>query len=121
LGLGLLFGGCAATAVGVGSTAVPGRYVYITGELQATYSDTMEQIWPRTLAALQALRLTVDGKDLDATGGEITGRRADGTPFKVRLKPVGQRSTTVGVRVGTPGCRALAEYVHRAVQQQRQG
>ena len=81
----------------------------------------IEQLWPKTLDAMQDLHLTVDGKYLDATGGEIEGRRADGTPVKVRLKPAGKHSTTIGVQVGTPGSRELAEYFHRAIQNQLGG
>ena len=123
IGLGLcsILGGCATTTVGVGSSAVPGKYVYFTGELRATYSQPIAQMWPKTLSAMQELRLTVDTKYLDATGGEVEARRADGTPVKVRVVPTGQHSTTIGVRVGTPGSREQAEYFHRAIQQQLQG
>jgi hypothetical protein len=102
----------------VGTGAVPGKYAYLTGELRATYSQPIGQMWPKTLSAMQELRLTVDTKHLDTTGGEVEARRADGTPVKVRVIPAGQYSTTIGVRVGTPGSREQAEYFHRAIQQQ---
>lgn len=117
-GMVLWLGGCVNTTVGMGSTAVPGKYVYLTGELQATYSLPLEQMWPTTLSAMNHLRLTLDGQYRDSTEGELEGRRADGTPFKVRLKPVGQHSTTIGIRVGFPGNREQAEFFHRAIQLQ---
>ena len=110
--------GCATTMVGVGPGAVPGTYVYLTGELQGTYNTPMLTLWPKALAAMQDLRLTVDIKLMDALGGEIEARRADGTSVRVRLKTVGDRSTILGVRVGFIGDREKAEYVHRAIQEQ---
>jgi excisionase family DNA binding protein len=112
----MILHGCATTTVGVGASAVPGTYFYLTGELQATYSAPIEQLWPKTLEAMRKLRLTIDGQYLDATSGEIEGRRADGTPVKVRVKPAGKHSTTIGVQIGTPGSRTLAQFFHRAIQ-----
>jgi hypothetical protein len=121
VGVLIMIGGCAATTVGVGASAVPGKYVYITGELQATYGIPIDQLWPKTLAVLQELRLTVDATHRDTQSGEIEARRADGTPVQVRLKAVGEHSTTLGIRVGTLGNREHAEYVHRTLQAQLAG
>ncbi len=118
IGLGVLAicGGCVAAAVGVGAGAGVGTYSYIKGELKATYSKPLEDVWPQALAAMQDLKLTVDRKQMDALGGEIEARRADGTAVKVHLKPAGERSTIVGVRVGLLGSRDKSERIHRAIQ-----
>lgn len=117
-GVYLLCAGCTATTVGIGPTAVPGKYNYLTGTLQGTYSAPISRMWPMTQTTMQELRLTVDGRYLDEERGELQGRRADGTPITISLAPVGTHSTTIKVRVGTPGSRELAQYVHRAIQQQ---
>jgi hypothetical protein len=111
LGLSVLalYSGCATST---------GAFAYIQGELQTTYSIPIAQIWPKTLAAMHELKLTVDRQLLDHLGGEIDARRVDGTPVKVRLKPAGDHSTTVGVRVGTMGNRQHAERVHQIIQKQ---
>ncbi len=106
-------GGCAALVVGAGAGA--GGYSYIKGELKHTYSMPVKTLWPHTLATVNSLDLTVKEKYVDALGGKIEARRNDGTPVKVRLKPAGDGSTTVGVRVGTFGSRSRSEQVHSAI------
>ena len=113
--------GCVVAAVGAGAGAGVGTYAYIKGELQATYSTPIEQSWPKTLEAMQDLKLTIDRKQMDALGGMIEARRADGTPVKVQLKPAGAYSTTIGVRVGTIGSKSKAEIIHRAIQRRIEG
>jgi hypothetical protein len=107
-----LCGGCAVARTGADT------YAYIQGELQATYSVPIEQIWPKTLAALAELKLTVDRQLLDHIGGEIDARRVDGTVIKVRLKSAGEHSTTIGVRVGAFGNRDHAERIHDIIKKQ---
>jgi hypothetical protein len=120
-GLSLLVtsSGCVATGVGTGGGAGVGTYNYATGELRVLYSVPIDKLWPRILAAMQDLQLTVDSKFMDALGGEIEARRNDGTPVRVQLKPTGSNSTTVDVRVGSPiGSKEKAERVHSTIQQQ---
>jgi hypothetical protein len=107
-----LCSGCAAARAGAGA------YDYIQGELQVTYSVPIEQIWPKTLAAMAELKLTVDRQLLDHIGGEIDARRVDGTVIKIRLKSAGDYSTTVGVRVGAFGNREHAERIHDIIKKQ---
>jgi Protein of unknown function (DUF3568) len=116
-------GGCVAAAVGAaaGAGAGVGTYSYIKGELEATYSVPIEEVWPHTVAALEGLQLHIDNKQMDSLGGRVEARRADGTPVMVRLKPVGERSTTVGVRVGTFGSQKKSQRIHDAIQKQLSG
>ena len=117
LSLLVIYSGCVATAVGTGGGAGVGTYHYATGELRVLYSVPIEKMWPRVLAALQDLQLTVDSKFMDALGGEIEARRDDGTPVRVQLKPAGRNSTTVDVRVGTFGSKEKSERIHYTIQQ----
>jgi hypothetical protein len=117
LSLLVIYSGCVATAVGTGGGAGVGTYNYATGELRVLYSVPIEKMWPRVLAALQDLQLTVDSKFMDALGGEIEARRDDGTPVRVQLKPAGRNSTTVDVRVGTFGSKEKSERIHYTIQQ----
>lgn len=121
LSLLVLCSGCVAAAVGAGVGAGVGTYAYIKGELKATYSTPLSQIWPKTLEAMQDLQLTVDLKQMDALGGKIDARRADGTKVKVRLKPVSEYSTSISVRVGTFGSKEKSELIHRAIQKRLGG
>lgn len=123
--LGVLVGcsGCVAATVGAaaGAGAGVGTYSYLKGELEATYSVPIEEIWPHSVAALETLQLHIDNKHMDSLGGRIEARRADGTPVQVRLKPVGQRSTEIGIRVGTFGSREQSERIHNTIQKQLGG
>ena len=123
VGLSLLVicAGCVAVAVGAGAGAGVGTYAYIKGELRATYDTPIDQSWPKTLAAMQDLKLTIDRQQMDALGGIIEGRRADGTPVKVQLKPAGEHSTTISVRVGIIGSKSKSEIIHRAIQRRVEG
>lgn len=118
--LSLLVGGCVTANIGAGSGngAGAGSYSYITGEMQATYSMPIEELWSHTVTAMEGLRLYIDSKYMDSLGARIDARRADGTPVKVQLKPAGERSTTVDVRVGTFGSREKSERIHTAIQKQ---
>ena len=111
--------GCVATGIGTGGGAGIGTYNYATGELRVLYSAPLEKMWPKVLAALQDLQLTIDSKNMDSLGGEIEGRRNDGTPVKVWLKPAGNHSTTIDVRVGPfgLGSKEKSERIHYVIQQ----
>lgn len=121
LGLSLLalYAGCVTTGIGTGGGAGVGTYNYATGELSVLYSVPIEKMWPKVLAALQDLQLTIDSKHMDALGGEIEARRNDGTSVKVWLKPAGDNSTTIDVRVGPfgLGSKEKSERIHSAIQQ----
>jgi hypothetical protein len=90
----------------------------MSGELKATYGITLDQAWPATLAAMDSLKLDVESKNMDALGGLIKAKRADGTPVKISLKPLGESSTDIGVRIGTMGSKEKSERVHDAIRQQ---
>ncbi len=110
--------GCVAAALVTGAGAGAGTYSYIKGELQTTYSEPIQKIWPKTLAAIESLKLTVDTKQMDALGGTIEAHRVDGTAVKLRLTPAGDQSTTIAVRVGTFGNKKQSERIHSAIRKQ---
>ena len=117
-GLVIFGSGCIAAAVVAGAGAGAGTYSYIKGELQATYPGSLQKVWPKTLAAVESLKLHVDTKQMDALGGTIQAKRADGTEVKIQLKPAGDQSTTVGVRVGIFGDKAQSERIHGAIRRE---
>ncbi len=119
LSLLVICSGCVAATIGVGAGAGAGvgTYSYIKGELKATYSIHIEQAWPSTLAALESLQLAVNGQHMDSLGGKISAQRSAGTAVKVRLTPVGERSTSIAVRVGF-GSKAKSQRIHNAISKQ---
>ena len=110
--------GCVSTAVGGGTTATTGTYSYFTRELSVIYGLPLADVWPRALAAVESLQLHIDRQMIDGLGGDIESRRADGTKVRVCLKPSGDHSTSVSVRVGGMGDREQSERVQRAIRQQ---
>jgi hypothetical protein len=110
--------GCVTTAVGGGPNVTAGTYSYLTRELEVIYGIPLADVWPRALAGVESLQLHIDRQMIDGLGGEIQARRADGTRVWVYLKPSGDHSTSVSVRVGDLGNRELSERVQRAIRQQ---
>lgn len=115
LGLITLCSGCVAAALVVGAGGGAGTYSYIKGELQATYNQPIQKVWPKTVAAVESLKLTVHSKKMDGLGGTIEAQRADGTAVKVQLSAAGDQSTIIGVRIGLFGNKKQSEQVHGAI------
>ena len=120
LGMSLLAStsGCVTTAVGGGANAAAGTYSYLTRNLEVLYGIPLADVWPRALAAVESLQLHIDKQHIDGLGGDIQARRPDGTKIRVCLKPIGDHSTSVKVRVGTLGDRDMSERVQRTIRQQ---
>jgi hypothetical protein len=110
--------GCVTTAVGGGPNAAVGSYSYLSRNLEVIYGIPLADIWPRALAAIESLQLHIDQQHIDGLGGDIQARRPDGTKVRVCLKPIGDHSTSVKVRVGVLGDRDMSERVQRTIRQQ---
>ena len=120
LGMSLLasVSGCVTTAVGGGPNVTAGTYSYLTRELEVIYGIPLADVWPRALAAVESLQLHIDVQRIYGLGGEIQARRAYGTKVRVYLKPSGNHSTSISVRVGDLGDRELSERVQRTIREQ---
>jgi hypothetical protein len=120
LGVGLLvsLSGCVTTTVGGGPSATVGTYSYLARDLEVIYGMPMPDVWGRALAAVESLQLQIDRQHIDGLGGNIEARRADGTRVSVHLKPSGNHSTSVSVRVGNWGDREQSERVQRTIREQ---
>ncbi len=120
LGLGLLviLSGCVATTVGGGLSATVGTYSYFARTLEVVYGMSLHNVWPKALAAVESLNLQIDRQQIDGLGGNIEARRADSTRIQVALKPSGDHSTSISVRVGEWGDREQSERIQRTIRQQ---
>ena len=120
LGMSLLasVSGCVTTGVGGGPNVTAGTYSYLTRELEVIYGIPLADVWPRALAAIESLQLHIDVQRIDGLGGEIQAHRPDGTKVQVYLKPTGDHSTSVSVRIGFWGDREMSERVQRNIRQQ---
>lgn len=81
-------GGCVPATIGSGDGAGVGVFSYITRDVQATYHVNMETVWPAVRQAVEQLDLTVESEQIDALGGVLAVKRADGTDVNIGLKPL---------------------------------
>ncbi len=107
--------GCVPTTIGSGEESGVGAFSYITRDVQATYNVKMDLAWPATLRAMEQLSLTVESENMDALGGALAVKRADGTDVKIRLKSIGGYSTKISVRVGVMGSKNKSVLIHDAI------
>jgi hypothetical protein len=99
-----------AGAVAAGAAA--GTYFFVKGNLTRNYEAPVERVWKATLQSVEELKLATESKKHDAFGGVIKGKMADGTSFTIELKRLSEKSTEIGVRVGTFGDRIKSEAIH---------
>lgn len=79
-----------------------------------TYAVSAQEAMDGTLAALSDLNLKVERREVDALGGNLTARRADGSEVLVAVKGLEMRKSRVSIRVGE-GDLALANIVQNQV------
>jgi len=105
-------GGCVWLAVGAAGAGVGvGTYAYVRGELEAAYASGYQETWSATLATLQTLEIRKKSGSKDAFGGRIEAARADGTPVTIKVTPITPTSTSVKIRIGFFGNRAISEMI----------
>lgn len=108
-------GGCVPATIGSGDGAGIGVFSHITRDVQATYHVHLDTAWPAALKAVEQLNLTVERENIDALGGALTVKRADGTHVAIRLKPLSSSSTRIRVRVGWMGNKTKSVLIHDAI------
>ncbi len=115
----LCSGGCIGLAIGAAAGVGVGTYAFIKGELRVAYPNTYEETWSAALAAVDALELTKTRAEKDAFGGRIEAQRATGSKsIKISLKPLTSNSTSVKIRVGVFGHRAISETIASEIEAQ---
>ncbi len=113
--LAIFGGGCVPATIGSGDGAGVGVFSYISRDVKATYNVDMNTAWPATLQALEQLNLTVESENIDALGGALAVKRADGTDVKIRLKPLNGSSTRISVWVGWIGNKTKSVLILDAI------
>jgi hypothetical protein len=111
----LPLGGCAVAVVGAAAGAA---YVWVNGELKGSLPAELPKVDKATRAALTDLELVgVEGR-VDRLKGKITARMADGTRVEIRLKAIDFKSTSIRIRVGTLGDKAISEQILRHIEKE---
>jgi hypothetical protein len=65
----MITSGCVVAALGVGAGAGVGTYSYLERELRVTYKAPLTEVLPKTLQALQDLKLSIESQQIDGLGG----------------------------------------------------
>ncbi len=104
--------GCAAVWLGVGAGTGIGAYKWYEGNLVRNYSLSYLKAWDITNTALANLKISITDSIDEGTKGTIKGMRSDGTKVVVKLKDIGPKVTSIGVRVGLLGNQKDAERIH---------
>jgi uncharacterized protein DUF3568 len=78
------------------------------------YEATPVNLIEVVTASLKSFDLTVESDKHDDLGGEVVGRRADGSKVTAKITARDEASTEVSVRVA-PGNKNLAEMIHARI------
>lgn len=104
--------GCAAVWLGVGAGTGIGTYKWYKGNLVRNYPLSYLKAWDITNTALANLKISITDSIDEGTKGTIKGMRSDGTKVIIKLKDIGPKVTSIGVRVGLLGNQKDAERIH---------
>lgn len=110
----LSLGGCTSAAVmGDGGDA---EYRWLTGELEVAFAVDVERLKAASLKAYDDLGLVAVDDAVYGPQGKITGRMADGTEVRVRLRALDSGRTWLAVRVGQIGDEPISRQVLRHIE-----
>ena len=110
----VVLSGCAAAVVGGAAGAAAG-YVWVNGILKDSLPASLPRVETATKAAFEELGLVAVNSLADKLKAKITARMADGTKVRVQLKAIDFESTSIHIRVGALGDKAISEQVMRHI------
>ncbi|RJQ45186.1 MAG: DUF3568 family protein [Nitrospiraceae bacterium] len=108
-------GGCELALLGVGAGVGVGAYKYIEGSLERQYPLEYARAWDATNTALANLQISVSGSLSEGGQGDIEAVKKDGAKVNISLKDMGQKVTSISIRVGTLGNRDEAVRIHNEI------
>jgi 8-oxo-dGTP pyrophosphatase MutT (NUDIX family) len=114
----LAVSGCASTGgVPAGGTS----FTWVTGRLEGSLPAQLPQVEAAVREAFEELRfVAVDGEN-EGLKAKLRARMPDGSKVSVRLRAEDFANTTVTVRVGTLGDRAISEQIYKHIERALDG
>ncbi len=106
--------GCAAL---VGAGAGAAGVAYVAGELQANVDGTPPQVVNATLDAFEDMDIAIVSYDSSDMDGEVTGRTADDTRVQVSVDRETDRTSELGIRVGTFGDEQMSRRIYDRIRE----
>lgn len=95
-----------AAAAGTGATVA-----YVRGDLETVVEGTPERIIAASRGAAMDMNLSVISSGASALDGEMIARTADDTKVTVNTKVQSDKMSTISIRVGLWGDRAVSQQV----------
>ena len=106
-----LSNGCLLFVAAAGAGAGVGTYAYVSGELQATETVTLDKAWDASQAAMKDLSYSITEKQKDALQAKLVARGAGDKRVEVKLEKKSETVTQIGIRVGTFGDETLSRQI----------
>lgn len=88
---------------------------WLRGELEAVVAGSIDRVGGATRRAFADLDVVAVDGDVYGLEGVLTGRLADGTRIRVRLRAADDATTLVAIRVGQIGDEAVARQILRHI------
>jgi hypothetical protein len=105
LGLVLLGGASGCLVVAAGAATGVG-VAYVKGDLEAVVDAPVERATEASKQACEEMGLILISSSSDALMGVVEARRADDTRVKITIRPMGEQSSKLFIRIGTFGNKA---------------
>ena len=99
----LLTGGCGFFLLLGGAAAGAGALIWSKGWISEPFSEPIERVHRAAKAALTDYKVILEDDKLDPTYGFLAGRLPNDRRVEVRSKKLGEKSTSVKIRVGLWG------------------
>jgi hypothetical protein len=114
-----ILAGCSSTpVVGDAGAGAGAEYRWLTGELEASFPDQLDRLTAATLRAFDELGLVAVDNAVYGPEGKITGRMADGTKVRVKLRTRGDGGSWLAIRVGEIGDEPVAMQLLRLIEEE---
>jgi len=110
-------GACGCRPQIVGTDAA----VYSAGKLYAVAPADMSAVYDATVEALGDLELGVTDKAKDVFSAKVVAKGADGKVVSVIIKPRGDKSTDLSIKVGPLGNKSRSQVIYQQIQKRLSG
>ena len=99
--IAVFFSGCVAAVVGAGAGV--GTYAYVKGEMKSVEQASLDKTWSAVEKTVKDMGFFVVSKSRDALAGVVEARGAGDKKITIKVSLVTDKTTEVGIRVGTFG------------------
>ena len=111
--LSLLAAGCTSVAADVGEKA----YTHLRGDLLAVVPDSLEEVYPAAVAAMESLEgYDVAEKNLNVIGGLVVAYDEQARKVRIELSKTENNQTAISIRIGAVGDKVESVRIYDSIQ-----